>query len=230
MKRYLAALVIGGLLIVMPAVGSTAQQTGGGVEQKLPAVEEVKKPLQHSVEFTTSLEEITKGTVKNITRDQLANAVINKLESKGIILNEITNRQYTNLELLYRLGMMPSDWDTEQLDAPVAKEEIDYLVERLAATEETESGTKNIHGVSYNLIPQRDSAYMLEMTWGSKPSSGYVIEIKDVVVNQGSLYVTYTTREPQAGSAYLTVITHPRDAKLIETNRQIEQVITILVD
>ncbi|AEF94409.1 S-layer domain-containing protein [Desulfotomaculum nigrificans CO-1-SRB] len=76
----------------------------------------------------------------------------------------------------------------------------------------------NNSDISAKIISQQDGTRAVEISWGEKPSSGYVIKIVDMKLKGNTLLVIYHTEEPAPGSFNSTVITEPKDSKPIPQN------------
>lgn len=163
-----------------------------------------------------------------VTRQEVANTLINILNHKGIGINPLENEpQQDDISLLFNLGVLPSSWQPGDLKLPASASEIEEMLLILTAVQQAQTAGNNAKGVTYILTPQGGSSYLLELHWGRKPSSGYSIEITNTVVRNGVLYASYITSEPKDGEVYLTVITHPRDAKIIKSDTPVKKVVLV---
>ncbi|MBO8138492.1 MAG: protease complex subunit PrcB family protein [Desulfotomaculum sp.] len=250
MKRFLTALALGSLLVVLPVAYGTATEqswTDPGVNKyqpnkNIPVTQHNKTKFAPASgkkitcgEFARVLADTTGVNTGDlglksenpITLETAAGAVLEVIKNKGIDIAAFSDPGELDdpLATAKKLGLV-NNTDTDNQKRCLDIKTLEKIIDNLLLTLDFQEGKENSYGVSYMLTPQ-PQGYKLELMWGKKPSSGYEIKIKETLVKNNTLYVKYETSEPQPGAAYLTVITYPSDFKVIDIEQKPDRVVLV---
>ena len=164
---------------------------------------------------------------ETLLREEMAQTLANLLRSKGnaqrtasesnpVIkdLGKANKKAADDIKLLVSLDiiMLNKDGDFLPKEGITAKE-LQEILKNLSSHIEVQDSD-----IAARIIAKEDGGREVEISWGEKPSSGYVISIDTVELEGNNLIVNYRTQEPDPGSYNSTVITEPKASKAIPAN------------
>lgn len=163
----------------------------------------------------------------NICRDEMAQILASLLRQKSrepLIAKEINPVSIKDLAqarpevandilIVIKSDIMTLQEGKFQPGRFVTQREFEVIVKKISSLIKT-----NAEGVNARIIVNKEGNREIELTWGEKPSSGYEVRIENLVLEENTLLVLFSTQEPTPGSYNSTVITEPKDIKPLPAN------------
>lgn len=109
-------------------------------------------------------------------------------------------------------------------DEALTRAEGMVIVNRLLTYRETENPEEVVMNpvdkmVGYSVKPLENNQSELIISWGEKPTGGYVIKIDKVLFNEADIVVYYTTSAPNPDDLVTQAITYPKDSVIVSTEK-----------